>query len=169
VFDAVDGELAVVFVGQVQRLGETAADPIDICADGWEALSERGLSSEGAILSCLKALVVGFAFWVSEDLGLEEGIVGVGCLVEEPGPLRMEFEGILEELQGIVDLAKDVRSHDKKVRAQAQRTWRSLVVSTSSSMFSSGSTLMAEKAACSANQLAAAGKEGERSSVTILS
>lgn len=55
-------------------------------------------------MPCLKAFVVGLALWVFEDLGLEERIVGIGCLVEELRPLRMEFEGILEEFQGIIDL-----------------------------------------------------------------
>jgi hypothetical protein len=97
VFDAVDRELAMVLVRQVKRLGKTAADPLDICAHGGQAEGESGLNGESAILPCLEAFVVGLALGVFEDLRHEEGIVGIGRLVEELGPLRMEFEGILEE------------------------------------------------------------------------
>lgn len=147
-FDTVDDELTVVFVRQVECLGETAADPVDICADRREALGENRLRSESAILPCLEAFVVCLAFWVSENLGFEERIVGVGSLVEGLRALRMEFEGVLEEFEGIVDLGDKLEPGRADISAQAHHTWRSFVVSTSSSMFSSGSTLMAEKAAC---------------------
>jgi hypothetical protein len=160
----------MVFVRQIECLGKTAADAVDICADRGEALGEGRLNSEGTILSCLKALVIGLAFWVFEDLGFEKRIVGVGGLVEGLGPLRMEFEGILEEFEGIIDLGNELEPGKTTISKQAHHTWRSFVVSTSSSMFSSGSTLMAEKAACRSNQLAAV-KKGRwvGSIITILS
>lgn len=169
-FYTVDNELAVVLVRQVECLGKTAADTVDICADRGEALGESRLNSEGTILSRFKTFVIGLAFWVFEDLGFEECIVGVGGLVEGLGPLRMEFEGVLEEFEGIVDLRNALEPTKTTISTQAYHTWRSFVVSTSSSMFSSGSTLMAEKAAYRSNQLAAM-KKGRwvESIITILS
>jgi hypothetical protein len=59
----------------------------------------------------------------------------------------MEFEGILEEFQGIVDLELRCQKLGDMRAIGAQHTWMSFVMSTSSSMFSSGSTLMAAKVA----------------------
>lgn len=152
--DAVDDELAMVLVREVQGLGETAANPIDVGANERQTLGKSGLCG-GSLQPGFEAFVVGLALWVFEDLGLEEYVVGVGCLVEELRALRMEFEGILEEPQGILNLQDtSISDPNKPTNSRAQHTWRSFVVSISSSRLSSGSTLMAEKAACGRDGLA---------------
>lgn len=59
----------------------------------------------------------------------------------------MKFEGVLEELQGFVDLAY-INSMPCKIWEDFMCTWSSLVLSTSSSILSSGSRLIAAKAGC---------------------
>lgn len=75
-------------------------------------MDEGGLHGERPILPSLKAFVIGLAFRIFENLGLEERIVGIGRLIKKLRSLRVEFESILKEFQGIVDLGRSVR--DKK-------------------------------------------------------
>lgn len=58
----------------------------------------------------------------------------------------MELECILEKLQSFIDL--DCVSLKCRTKQRSRITWSSLVVSNSSSIFSSGSRLMAEKGGC---------------------
>lgn len=58
----------------------------------------------------------------------------------------MELECVLKKLQGFIDL--ETVNSKCRIRGRNSSTWSSLVVSISSSMFSSGSRLMAENGGC---------------------
>lgn len=62
----------------------------------------------------LSALIIGLAFGILKDFGLEKSGVGIGSLVEELRPLGVEFEGGLEEFQSLFDL------HRRLVAAQSR-------------------------------------------------
>lgn len=95
----------------------------------------------------LGAVVFGGRLGIFENIGFEKLLVDFLGFVEGVGALCMELQGRLEQLQCIVDLREaSVRLSPKEnTVAHCRRTWSSLSVSVSSSMFSSASTLIAWK------------------------
>lgn len=101
---AVEEELAAVLVCQEEGLGKTAADGVDL-GDLEVQVSGEGRICDQVLGLSLCPLVLGDSLGVFEDFGFKEIIVGVGGFVEEARTLSMQLQGILETLQGFVNLA----------------------------------------------------------------
>lgn len=136
----------MVLVGEEEGLWETGRAAVWVCTRHVKTRPETRFQRHERVLQSFCAFILGRTLGKLEYVGQEEGVVGLGCLVEELGTLGMELERILEELQSFVDL--DPVSLTFRTKYSGRITWSSLVVSNSSSMFSSGSRLMAEKGGC---------------------
>lgn len=138
----------MILVREEQSLRETGSTAIDVRYRHIEARRKGGFEGQEGILLTLGALVLGGALGELEYVGQEELVVGIGSVIEILRALGVELEGILKALQGFVHLLGrrcQSQKHTGGTELELGRTCSSLEVSTSSSTFSSGSTLMAEK------------------------
>lgn len=86
----------MILVCQEESLWQGAVSAVYLSRLDIDALNEAIGSKLTRLL--FGTLVIGGCFWVTEYLGLEQVVIGIGGFVEESGALCMEFERRLEAL-----------------------------------------------------------------------
>lgn len=92
----------MVLVREEQGLGKTCSFCVVPCRI--ETWGKRRFDGYKGVLLSLCAFVFGGTLGEFEYIGKEQLVVGIRGFVEELGALRVEFQRVLEKLQGFLDL-----------------------------------------------------------------